>query len=428
MGAKYTTQTVSGYNAGPPSDDGGQTDANKVKWSTIKTKLADPPKTTLEAMNTALLTALDFSVNQQAANYTTVAGDHMKTVEIASNVSSAITISLGDAATMTNNYVVRVKNSGSAICTIARATSGDTIDGAAANISIGPKQALVFATNSVPDGYLIVAAMGFSSGNVNINGALTVTGNVQLGDATTDSVISQGPVYINDSANGKSTIGLTINQGGSDDEILALKSSDVATSLTDVSETDTYGRAYKVAAGAGGLAVDGISSGTVALYLSGTSPTDNTTKSGLGSARIVLDAYSQTGAARATPGTDSNLVAIRGSGTTVFLFDLEGSAHSEVEWTTFDTMNDVQALDALDLEMQRRNGVQVAFGEWVAESKESLQKHGIVNFYGNGPKAMFNWTRMHMLEVGAIRQLGREKADRSELKALEERLLRIESK
>ena len=34
--------SIPNYNASPPSDDGAQTEANKIKWSTIKTKLGDP--------------------------------------------------------------------------------------------------------------------------------------------------------------------------------------------------------------------------------------------------------------------------------------------------------------------------------------------------------------------------------------------------
>ena len=44
----------------------------------------------------------------------------------------------------------------------------------------------------------------------------------------------------NETANDYSTIGVTINQGGQDNEIFALKSSDVAHGLTNYTETDTY--------------------------------------------------------------------------------------------------------------------------------------------------------------------------------------------
>jgi hypothetical protein len=155
MGSKYTSQAVSAYNSAPPSDDGAQTDANKIRWSAIKQKLGDPLNTAVAAINTALLAFLDFSVNQVSGNYTTVAGDHMRTVEVAPSVSSAVTISLGDAATMTANYVVRVKNSGSSTVTITRATLANTIDGITGNTVLAPAQSYWFSTNPGADGYVI---------------------------------------------------------------------------------------------------------------------------------------------------------------------------------------------------------------------------------------------------------------------------------
>ena len=52
MGTKYTTQTISGYNSSPPSDDASVNAANQVTWAKHKTKLGDPIKTLAEAMNT----------------------------------------------------------------------------------------------------------------------------------------------------------------------------------------------------------------------------------------------------------------------------------------------------------------------------------------------------------------------------------------
>ena len=49
-----------------------------------------------------------------------------------------------------------------------------------------------------------------------------------------------GTTYINDTANGDVTTGLTINQGAADDTIFALKSSDIAHPFTGVQEADTY--------------------------------------------------------------------------------------------------------------------------------------------------------------------------------------------
>lgn len=161
MGSKYSTVTVSGYNASPPSDDGSQTAANQVKWSTIKTKLPDPLKTAIEAVNSALVTFVDFGSRQVTSNDTTTAADHMKTIEIGPLVSTSITVSLGDAATMAAGYVISVKNSSANAQTIGRATAGDKIDGVAANYTLPSKTSLTFkVANTASEGYLVVDQSG----------------------------------------------------------------------------------------------------------------------------------------------------------------------------------------------------------------------------------------------------------------------------
>jgi hypothetical protein len=157
MGAKYTTNASSGYNSSPPADDGSQVASNLVKWSTQKTKLTDPLKTFIEEVNTDLVAAFDYAPRRITSSDSLVSGDHMRTVEIGPSVSSSITVTLADAATMTNVYRVFIKNSGSVQCTIARATAGDTIDGAAANITIPAGASYCLTTNNAANGYLIVS-------------------------------------------------------------------------------------------------------------------------------------------------------------------------------------------------------------------------------------------------------------------------------
>lgn len=62
----YTSQSISGYNSSPPTDDGAQTAANQVAWSKHKTKIGDPIKTLTESVNSALVTAFAKSVNTDA--------------------------------------------------------------------------------------------------------------------------------------------------------------------------------------------------------------------------------------------------------------------------------------------------------------------------------------------------------------------------
>ncbi len=160
MGAKYTTLAASGYNSSPPPDDGSQAAANLITWAKHKTKLADPVKDLADSINTALVSAFDYSVRQITTSDSTVAGDHMRCVEIAPTVTTAVTVSLGDAATMTTVYRVFVRNSSAINQTLGRVTGGDTIDGSASNVTLSPGEGRVLQTNSTPNGYLTVARFG----------------------------------------------------------------------------------------------------------------------------------------------------------------------------------------------------------------------------------------------------------------------------
>lgn len=192
MGAKYITQGTSGYDSSPPSDDGSQTASNLITWAGIKSKLTTVLKTFAEAINTSLVNAFDYSVRSVTSGDNTVASDHMRCVEIASTVTTAITIALGDASTMTNVYRVFVKNSSALNQTLSRVTAGDTIDGVTANVTLAPKSGVIVQTNAAANGYVTVGAaqpLGLGVPRGYISG-LTYSNNV--GDATNDLDIAVG--------------------------------------------------------------------------------------------------------------------------------------------------------------------------------------------------------------------------------------------
>ncbi len=247
---------------------------------------------------------------------------------------------------------------------------------------------------------------------------------LQLGaTVASDSLVINAKTYLGDTANAKMTVGLTINQAGNDDEILALKSSDVAHGITSFAETDTYASMAKFSAANGGLSWRGFSVDTVGVDLLGIATNDNTTKSTAASGAIQLRAHKKSGAGSGVMGADANLVIIENYGTTRFILDAEGSGHSDVEWTTYDAYDDLALLNGLEAEFaRRRDPVKAEFGEWLDEQRETLQRAKVVNFYDNGPRAMVNWTRHSMLLNGAIRQLGKR------WEALEQRLAAAEAR
>jgi len=159
-------------------------------------------------------------------------------------------------------------------------------------------------------------------------------------------------LYIGDTANAKMTLGLTINQGANDDEILAFKSSDVDHGTTNLGETDTYAVFKKLSAADGGLYILALlDTGTAALRFQGMGVTDDTTKSTAGTAYVRIEAAKKDGVTTQDCGADANLVVIRNRNTTRFIFDTEGSAHADVEWTTFQDHNDLDLLETLEQEM-----------------------------------------------------------------------------
>lgn len=114
----YDSQSISGYNASPPADDGSVVESNRTKWATIKTKITDPVKTLAEAINTELLDAFSKlhlnTILPKTANHTVVAADERKLI----TCTNTITITLLAAATAGAGFTVGVKNIGVGIVTI----------------------------------------------------------------------------------------------------------------------------------------------------------------------------------------------------------------------------------------------------------------------------------------------------------------------
>ena len=54
----WTPPSLSNYNISPPPDDGSQVASNVGAWATIKTKLSDPLRVWIEAINTSLTSFL----------------------------------------------------------------------------------------------------------------------------------------------------------------------------------------------------------------------------------------------------------------------------------------------------------------------------------------------------------------------------------
>jgi len=234
------------------------------------------------------------------------------------------------------------------------------------------------------------------------------TDMIDVVEAGTDYVnFGGGLVFVNETANTKMTQGLTINQGGNDNEAVALKSSDVAHGITDWTETDTYATMAKINANSGGLHLIGYKDGDdvayqVALALTGRlGLAADTTKStsALGVVQIAAQIKSGTGVANV--GADGNLMVIANGTTARFIFDAEGSAHADVEWTTFQHHDDRVML--ADLEKALSHQEEPEFADFSRYDRRVLEELGLIHC-DEKARAMLNVTRLSMLLVGALRQ------------------------
>src|SRR3990167_3336735 len=179
MGTKYSTNSASGYNATPPADDGTVSEANKTKWSTVKTKLADPVKDLADTINSELVTHFNNGPTAITSN-TTLDGTHYNKIIQVSGVG--VTLTLTDAATLTAGwYCDIISTDASNNVTLARATASNTINETSADVTILPLQALRLIVNAAANGFLVDLSPRHSkafklSNDVTLSGGLTMSG------------------------------------------------------------------------------------------------------------------------------------------------------------------------------------------------------------------------------------------------------------
>lgn len=269
-------------------------------------------------------------------------------------------------------------------------------------------------------------------------GAITLEAvDQQISLATSGSIVL-GPagalVFIADSANANMTVGLTMNQGGADNQILCFKSSDVATGITSIAaaatETDDYATFQKFAAATGGLSLIALGENaavTTNLALWSHGGQASTTRSTAGRALIEFYAAQHNGSNTPADITaDGNVFGIRcrrgGADVTIVLFDEDGDAHNDgTGWTAYDDHDDVMLCNAIDVALGGVDPIKAGFTAFLEENRQTLQRLKLVNF-DEYDRPFVNSTKMISLLVGTARQLGRQNA------ALERRVADLESR
>ena len=259
------------------------------------------------------------------------------------------------------------------------------------------------------------------------------------------NVIFAKTVFINETANANMTTGLTINQGAADDQILALKSSDVNHGLTSYAsvntEIDDFAVFSKMTAGTngGGLRINAIAedhssnSEVFQVWASGGQAATGQTVTGTGLIDFVAMEHNGSNA-RAAITADGNVFTVRaymddGGGVgfhTRFLVDEDGDLFADGTLSAYDTFEDAHLVRALDIARGSKDVIKNEWDNFLKYGEEKLVELGILgDTVENG--GLVNVTGLQRLHNGAIWQgYTRQLEQEERIKELETRLLALE--
>ena len=247
--------------------------------------------------------------------------------------------------------------------------------------------------------------------DTNANGTLSnfaVRGNANT--LTMFKVYESGLSLIGDDTNTNMTMGLTINQGANDNQILALKSSDVGHVITGAAgaEADTFGTFEKHSATGGGNRVRGyvdVDGGGIGLMLQGmvgeALPTTDTSSSNAG---VVVDVRVTDGSTGiASPAATGNVFAVQSGGSTRFLVKGNGDVHQTTDaHTALDSWDDNNLLRAYSQVTAPDAIIRDEWDKFVDYNEQDLIAAGVLG--KEGKNGLTNTSQLMRLHTGAIWQ------------------------
>lgn len=211
-------------------------------------------------------------------------------------------------------------------------------------------------------------------------------------------VLTSKGLFIGDSVNTKMTRGITINQGTADDEILALKSSNVSHGCIDYAETDTYAAFLKDTGAVGGLLERGLTKGIVAINHQGLYTTSNTSKNTTGLAPFLMDGFKISGTGIGNAGAEDNIFVVRtfrgGSAVTLFIVDEDGDILYDGTSNPYQDHDDIELLAELEVQLDKSKKLK-SNNKY---KKKDLKDLGIL-------KPFLSTKGLNMLLMGSVRQL-----------------------
>jgi len=298
---------------------------------------------------------------------------------------------------------------------------------------------------TVRSGGLYLGAADLASGHINAYELMTFNIDTDNDDADTRyfawfknapsgagthlmRLTEAGMLAIGDTTNAKMTVGLTINQGANDNEILALKSSDVAHGITALTETDTYALFQKSSSTEGGLIIAGITEGGEGIRTFAYVTSVDTGKTTSSRAAQETNAALKSGSTVTSMTANSNVWAVRSSGIMKFIVDQEGDFfYDGADGGAFDAYQDAHLVRAFALATSK-DTLRTAHDEWVQYNEQTLVDIGVL---GAPVKdgGLINGAQLQRLHTGAIWQNYTAIADtRDEVDVLKSRLAETESR
>lgn len=222
---------------------------------------------------------------------------------------------------------------------------------------------------------------------------------------------TNGRVFISDDSNANMNLGLTINQGANDNEILALKSTDVDHGYTGVAETDTYANFQKRNAAYGGLFIRSLMEDAaesenfmVAAY-GGTADTTKTT-AGQGLTGFYVSEISNGNATDLTASGNAHAIRVRDGGAwrTVWIVDENGDYHYDgADGGAFDEYDDAQLVRTFNVVANPKDVVRSEFDKNLRYHEDDLIRLGILgDKIDNG--GLINGAQLQRLLTGAAWQ------------------------
>ena len=320
--------------------------------------------------------------------------------------------SVGDSAGMTVACTATSTSSGSIEFVKARGAAIGSDTAAAEDDLLGQiKFAGADGSDRHTNAASIVAAVDGSVGSSVMPGRLVFNTTVDGGGSVTERMrIDQaGNILINESSNANMLLGMTLNQGGYDNEILAFKSSDVAHGMTDIAETDTYGTFKKGGADSGALMISGFGESTLGVIIAGNAVSPQTDKNTGANSPCNVNSHLKSSATVGAMSADGNLFCVQNNGSTRFLVDEDGDIYYDGSAAAYDNYDDAQLVRAMDTTMSPKEIIQSRFDDYIKYNEKTLVEADLMGDVSDdrkakGVKPLISLTGMQRLHNGAIWQ------------------------